>query len=176
MTYYRPNNIPELIALALDRDFPKFYQNRDLHLPNRALNLGPGNKVIQGTVGLELPEWDANSGVIPFPDFHFNEIFAFHFFEHLDCETAIKILNECERVLKVGGVLTIACPHAMSEMQVQDLTHKSFWHEDTLEVLMNNPHYVPTGYVWKLKLKSSFIAGLKYRNLMVFYQLEKWSR
>lgn len=159
--------------IALDSDAFHFFSHEP-HLGSlNNINLGAGNKLIEECISLDLPSWDAREGTIDRRDNTVNNIYAFHFFEHLEAENAIQILKECERILVPRGILHIACPHAMSELHHQDIMHKSQWHEDTLRVLLNNEDYDPTGHQWKLSIKSRFIAGLNYRNLMVFYQLEK---
>lgn len=169
----RPFDTASLINIALDSDKIQFHSHEPHlgHLNN--INLGAGNKIIEGCEPFDLPNWDARTGKISWPNNTVHNIYAFHFFEHLDAENAIQILKECERILVPRGILHIACPHAMSELHHQDIMHKSQWHEDTLRILLYNEDYDPTGHRWKLGIKSRFIAGTSYRNLMVFYQLEK---
>ena len=47
---------------------------------------------------------------IPFRDGSIRNIFSSHFLEHLTGEQSVKLLKECKRVLKSGGVLRIVVP------------------------------------------------------------------
>ena len=74
---------------------------------------------------------------IPFEDNSVDGILASHFFEHLDAQEALKMMRECYRVLKQGGILRISVPdpklfHDLSVEGCQDWgepnpeAHKSF--------------------------------------------------
>lgn len=52
---------------------------------------------------------DLSSG-LPFAENSIDYIFNEHFIEHLSREDGLIFLKDCFRVLKVGGVLRIACP------------------------------------------------------------------
>lgn len=145
------------------------------------LNLGAGRKLIHKTIPL-----DATTGwIAPYlPDYGDNEvngIYAYHFLEHLDKNTIIALLRECERVLCRGGLMNIAVPWAKAQIAFQDLDHKSFWTERTFKTLFENEHYQgATNYdnpdirPWRLQVRSIFLFGLIERNIMVFAQLEKF--
>lgn len=53
----------------------------------------------------------------PFADETFDYIVAEHIIEHIPCEDALKMLRECYRVLKNGGVVRISTPNI-------ELTHQ----------------------------------------------------
>ena len=48
----------------------------------------------------------------PFEDNYFNGVLASHILEHFDCHMDVKILNECKRILKPGGIIRISIPAA----------------------------------------------------------------
>jgi predicted SAM-dependent methyltransferase len=56
-------------------------------------------------------EWDLAKGV-PFLDNDLDGILASHLVEHLDAQEGVKLLKECYRTLKPGGVLLISVPDA----------------------------------------------------------------
>jgi predicted SAM-dependent methyltransferase len=53
--------------------------------------------------------WDVTKG-LPFTDAYIGGIFTEHMLEHVEFHIAIKILIECRRVLRAGGVLRIVVP------------------------------------------------------------------
>lgn len=68
----------------------------------------------------------------PWEDDSVTEIHASHFLEHFDPLDRCHIVNEMWRVLKVGGTVTIICPHWSSCRAYGDPTHKwppmgEFW-------------------------------------------------
>jgi ubiquinone/menaquinone biosynthesis C-methylase UbiE len=63
----------------------------------------------------------------PWPDNHFDHVYADNFLEHCDSHQAIFVLNAIGRVAKPGARVTIIVPHAMSQGAFQDPTHRSFW-------------------------------------------------
>lgn len=118
-------------------------------------------------------DWRAEDGM-PFKDETVAEIHAYQFFEHLDGETAVGLLRECERVLVPRGVLNIVTPYANSQHQFQALDHKSFWTEETWHWLFGEHNYDDhQSQPWKLKVHACFILGVVYRNLDLFTQLVK---
>lgn len=141
------------------------------------LNLGAGNSHILGSVSLDLPDWDGETDDIPAADNSIDHITAFHFLEHFTGAQAIRLLRECERVLRPGGFLTVAMPHWSSQLAHQDLDHKSFWTEETWKTLLKNIYYEKNQpRPWRLAVRFNLIAGVAHRNLMLFTQLEKTAR
>jgi SAM-dependent methyltransferase len=56
-------------------------------------------------------EWDLTKGV-PFMDNDLDGILLSHVLEHCDAQEGIKLLKECYRTLKPGGLLVISVPDA----------------------------------------------------------------
>lgn len=100
-------------------------------------------------------------------------IFAHHFLEHLDGETAVAQLREFERVLKVGGTVNVVVPYYNSQMASHDLDHKSVWCEETWRNTFANPGYDAKGRDWRLRVNFNLICGVVERNLALFTQLVK---
>ncbi len=60
-------------------------------------------------VSADVRVWDADDG-LPFKDGSVDGCYASHLLEHLPRETARRLLLECLRVLRSGGVLRLAVP------------------------------------------------------------------
>lgn len=150
----------------MDRQIP------DLAINNTGLilNLGAGNKSFPQAIPLDLPEWDYHDG-IPYPDESVSMIHAYHFMEHVDCP--VKMLLEIQRVLMPGGVANIVVPYYNSQMQAQDLDHKSQYCEMTWKTLFANPYYDKNRVEWKLDVGLNIIIGIVERNLCLMTQLIK---
>lgn len=105
-----------------------------------ALNLGCGTKLkVPGQDGFD--DWvnaDVSPGPgihvvrdfrrgLPFADEHFDHVFADNVLEHFASDDVIQLVNELDRVIKVGGTLRVIVPHFQSQGACQDPTHKSLW-------------------------------------------------
>lgn len=104
---------------------------------NFGLNIGCGTKHIREEgwhwINTDIRK-DVGADVVvdltarwPWPECHFDRVYADNVLEHFDSRGAIHVLNEIGRVLKPSGTATIIVPHAMSQGAYQDPTHKSFW-------------------------------------------------
>jgi SAM-dependent methyltransferase len=162
-------NIQELFALGMKRELGELVTPQGL-----VVNLGAGNSVGPWTAALDLPEWNAETDPIPYADDTVDGIYAFHFLEHLRSEHVVRMLREIQRVLKVGGTLTVVVPHRLGAMAFQDIDHKSFWTEETWRTLFRNPHYDKNREEpWRLEVKFNMIAGIVERNLCLMTQMVK---
>lgn len=77
------------------------------------LNLGAGEYPLDGWENIDItgPEpVDLSAHPWPFADGSADEILASHILEHFDRFEAVRFLDECQRILKPGGVLHIAVP------------------------------------------------------------------
>lgn len=162
-------NLQEIFKLGMKREL-----NELIEPGLKQLNLGSGNSPSKNAVNIDYPEWDATKNPIPYDNESLDTVWAFHFFEHFDGETVIKILHECERVLKTGGTLNIVVPHRLGSMAYHDLDHKTFWSEDTMKILLSTPYYNKNREVpWKFEINMSLIIGIVERNLALIIQLIK---
>jgi len=81
------------------------------------LEIGAGNKKGKnGWITLDLtPDcdiyWDLNKG-LPFTDESICKIYSSHVFEHFTFKEGQRLLDECLRVLKIGGIFSICVPNA----------------------------------------------------------------
>lgn len=100
------------------------------------LNLGAGSEPTEGWVNVDWIEQDGIDVVHnlldfpwPFDDEVADEMKAIDVLEHMPVisprneATAIKFIEECHRILKVGGKLTIQVPHHKSPNLWIDVTH-----------------------------------------------------
>jgi predicted SAM-dependent methyltransferase len=124
-----------------------------------------------GALPLDYPEWNADRDEIPFDADSVVEIHAYHFLEH--CVDPVRVLLECQRVMRKGAVMNIVVPYYKSEMAHHDLDHKHFFTEDTFKVLFNTPYYNKHKIHWHLSVHCCFIMGIVERNLALFVQLVK---
>lgn len=110
------------------------------------LNLGCGNDILEGYVNLDKYNLDGVDAVhdieklpLPFPDDHFDEIYAKDIIEHIDY---IPVLKDLHRIMKPGGILTIKSPHYTSTNFWTDPTHKHAFAVRTFSFFAkNNPNF-----------------------------------
>ncbi len=158
-------SIQDFFRLGMKRDIPQLIPAPP-NLPQ--INLGGGNNPF-GAKNYQLPEWTAGERLDE-RDGSVGLIHAYHFFEHLDFDTVLNVLEECHRVLDPVGVLQIVVPHAMSEGTHQDLSHKTLWTDDSFRNLYKNQYY-DRGELPAFTVHAAFIMGINWRNMAVFFQL-----
>lgn len=158
----------ELFYRAMDRYIPPI---EEAVVGGEKLNLGAGKKVFKGYTPLDYPEWDADSMPIPFADESVGAICAFHFLEHV--KDPVAVLLECQRVLKLGGVMNICVPYYNSQMAAHDLDHKKVFCEETWRVLFSNPYYNKNKIQWRFVVGFNLICGVVERNMCLITQLIK---
>lgn len=173
--------IIEVFEQGMDREVPEIvpfspiFHMRDGQWLRQfpILNVGCGNKRFDGTIGLDFPAWDAESGLpLPFETDTLGGIIAYHFLEH--CSDPIRILREFERVLAPGCPANIVVPYYNSQMQAHDLTHKHGFCEETWRVLFKTPYYDKNREApWRFKVGTNLIIGVVERNLALLTQLIK---
>jgi SAM-dependent methyltransferase len=101
---------------------------------------------------------DLTADPIPFPDDHFNRIYAYDFLEHLPMRAyvgaqdgrirtinvMINLFNEVARVLGGGGIFETFTPHLPHWPEVyRDPTHVSVWTEQTWDYFARPGQMVP---------------------------------
>jgi hypothetical protein len=159
-----------LFGLGMKRHLPRIERNtRGL-----VFDIGSSGRYrVPGAMTLGLPDWRWPRDLLPCGDGSASEIHCYHFLEHLAGEDAILFLQEAQRALMDDGVLNFAVPYYSSGLQAQDLTHKSFWNEETFRNLFNNQAYTPHAAPWTLRVGFQLIAGVNERNLSLIGQLIK---
>ena len=162
--------IQKLFKFGMKRDLPELIEYED----GIVVDVGATGKfVVPGAVAIGLPNWRWPNDPMPFSDGSVTTLHAYHFLEHLEGEHALLFLRELERVMVPGrSVLNFSIPYFSSSLAVQDLTHKSFWCEDTFKTTFDNWTYDPDGKgTWKLRVHFLMIAGIVGRNLALIGQL-----
>ena len=90
------------------------------------INLGAGDWECEGWTNLDysskwysdvqkqhkFKEYDIRSDDIPYGDGKVDCIYCSHVIEHIEDQFDERMMRECHRVLKSGGILRIACPDA----------------------------------------------------------------
>ncbi len=158
----------EFFRLAMKREIPQL-----MSVEGAALNLGAGFASIAGAIPLSIEAngWDADNDPIPYPNGSIATIHAYHFLEHLI--NPVNVLEECQRVLHVGGVMNICVPYYSSALAAQDLDHKKFFTEETWKTLFRNQGYDKNRIEWKLRERFNVICGIVERNMCLLTQLER---
>ena len=100
---------------------------------NVILELGCGpRKKVQGAIGIDAIDYegvdivgDVYAILNCFPDNTVDELFSFHFLEHV--QDLSKLVDEMARVLKPGGEIVSTVPHFSNPYFYSDYTHKQFF-------------------------------------------------
>jgi SAM-dependent methyltransferase len=157
----------EFFLLAMKREIPEL-----IDVEGPALNLGAGFSEIPRAISHSIETgWDADYQIIPYQDNSIATIHAYHFLEHLN--NPVKVLLECQRVLRIGGVMNVCVPYYNSNLASQDLDHKKFFTEETWRTLFNSTGYDKNKINWELRERFNVICGIVERNLCLLTQLEK---
>lgn len=111
------------------------------------IELGPGlNKVCEKAIGIDRIDSEAVDIVhdleegLPFlKTGTIDEVYSSHFLEHI--HNLEKLMAECDRVLKSGGVLRRRVPHFSNPAYYSDYTHRNFWGIYTLAYFAKEPYF-----------------------------------
>ncbi len=102
----------------------------------RLLNVGCGSQFHHDWINLDLISecedvlcHDLTCG-IPFPDQHFDAVYHSHVLEHLKPTDGIRLLEECLRVLKPGGIARIVVPDLERIAKLYLEKHDQAWQGD----------------------------------------------
>lgn len=114
---------------------------------------------------------DVNKGLSFLPDNSVDEIYSFHFLEHV--ENVESIMNEIYRVLKPGGKKIGTVPHFSNPYFYSDYTHHNFFGLYTLSYFSKTNYFkrrVPDFYSsanFKInKIKIGFKSPFFLRNIL----------
>lgn len=167
VVFQPPLTVRGMMELVTFRSIPEWLPDKP---GGYVLNLGPGNKHLANeTMALELPAWNAEHDDIPCGTGTVDTIYAIHFLEHL--RDPIRVLRECQRVLKPGGHLNVGLPYYRAQVAFLDIDHKSFWCEETWKNIFDNPYYDKNHHGWKFEVGCNLIFGIVERNVMLMTQL-----
>lgn len=160
----------DLFNFGMMRKYPDIISDCDPTFTN-VLHLGPGAKKIDGCSELEYPRWDAETDVMPYASDSFDQIHAYHFFEHI--QNLVPLIQECHRVLKPGGHINIVVPYYNSQLAIQDLDHKRFFCENTWRTLFDRSSYQKGKIDGRFEIATNLIMGDSEKNLCLITQLVK---
>ena len=97
------------------------------------LEIGCGKRPRSGYLTCDirpLPGVDfvCSADKLPFDDETVDEVYSRHVVEHFSLKEFLKVLEEWNRVLKIGGKIYIICPNLLWHLeQILNGTHESFW-------------------------------------------------
>lgn len=77
-------------------------------------------------------------GRMPFPDRSIESIISHHVLEHVG-DGFIRLMDECHRILKPGGIFRIIVPLFPSKTAVEDPDHKRYFMPDTFSAFYGGP-------------------------------------
>ena len=108
----------------------------------RCLQIGAGDKHIEGWLSTDLNPRDSDTIFLdatkpfPFPDQCLDFVFGEHLIEHVSWWGGQRLLRECRRVLRPGGVLRLATPDTARLIDLYrgeaggEGEHYLHWHHD----------------------------------------------
>ena len=132
----------------------------------------------------KLPE------IMPFKEGTFDGVLCSHVIEHFDCQDAVKILEDCRRVLKIGGILVVSVPDAeyfrlVLNIDTRDRAVELFgepicpdepWHKSFFDYgLFYNQHkqILTDTSLWCLLVKAGFSPAFLYVSNDTSKEIEK---
>lgn len=121
------------------------------------LDIGCGdNKKAPYFTGIDIDKYegvdiiqDLRFTPLPFEDNSVDGVYASHFLEHLTFDENLYLFNEIYRVLKPDKIFEVIVPHGFSYAGMVDLSHKTFWTEDTFGYFTPDNKYY---YSWFYEL------------------------
>lgn len=119
----------------------------------KRVDFGAGERKKDGCFAIDKTQYggidlvmDLRYAILPFADNQLEYAHASHFLEHLTFEEVLHFMNEVYRVMEVGGKFEIVVPHGFSYAGMSDLSHKTFWVEDTFGYFSPDNKYF---YEWE---------------------------
>lgn len=146
--------------------------------PKVVIELGCGtSRRIKGAISIDIIDVDSvdivanvDQGLSFLPDNSVDEIYSFHFMEHLSDITLF--MNELYRVLKPGGKKIGTVPHFSNPYYYSDYTHRSFWGLYSFSYFSKEPYFkrgVPNFYQdinFKINsIRIVFYSSFKFINI-----------
>ena len=120
------------------------------------LNLGCGDNLIQGAVNVDCFKGEGIDETVDLTQMPWkwkeesvDKIYLTHVLEHF--ANPKEILEECHRILKVGGLLEVVVPHSSCAMAVGCLGHYRTYSYDTLNDYLSRPFYYFKKTLFKTK-------------------------
>ncbi len=144
------------------------------------LNLGCGKTYIKDAVNVDFEETkycdkvvDLNRLPWVWADNSVDEIYMLHILEHFDVDMRIKILEEVHRILKLGGLLHIQCPHYTSMLALTCPDHKTAYGTATFSFLEGRNYISPKPLFKKELIKINYLMMLHTENKYINFDMQK---
>lgn len=113
----------------------------------KVLNLGCGDNPIQGAWNVDITDGekvDEVYNLLKFPwkweTGSIDKIYLVHVLEHF--EDTKRVIKECHRILRKGGLMEVIVPHSSSAMSVGCLGHYRTFSYNTLNDYLCRPFYL----------------------------------
>jgi predicted SAM-dependent methyltransferase len=103
---------------------------------------------------------------IPLPNNSVDFIFTSHFLEHLYLSEAKNLLNECFRVLKIGGVIRISVPDLEYAVSLYGSGKKKEMLEQYFFVEDDDSYYARHKYMYDFEILKNKLASAKFQNIL----------
>jgi len=120
------------------------------------LNLGCGNKYVQGAINLDVtgasrPDvvHNLNQRPWPFANDSFEKLLAYDVIEHLEDISAT--MEEIQRICRPGAIVHITVPHFSSANAFADPTHRHFFSKFSMD-------YFTSGHPTKFYSQARFVV------------------
>jgi SAM-dependent methyltransferase len=102
---------------------------------------------------------------IPLPNNSVDFIFTSHFLEHLYLSDAKNLLNECFRVLKIGGVIRISVPDLAYAVSMYGAGKKKEMLEQYFFVEDDDSYYARHKYMYDFEILKDKLEAAKFQNI-----------
>ena len=110
----------------------------------------------------EIIHWNVCKG-LPFKDDYFDIVYHSHFITHLDRDIAVKVMNECYRVLKPKGIIRVVVPDLEKIITIYNDAIKAI---EANEPSGSSRHADAIDELFELMVRNS-PRGTSYQNIIV---------
>ena len=103
---------------------------------------------------------------IPLPDKSVDFIFTSHFLEHLYLSDAKNLLDECFRVLKIGGVIRISVPDLEYAVSLYGIGKKKEMLQQYFFVEDDDSYYARHKYMYDFEILKDKLESANFQNIL----------
>lgn len=143
--FFVPSYLLQSLRFEITAFFGYRFSKNLTNLPQNEcyLNIGSGSDVVKGFINIDffgVPGIDYAADLrkpLLIPDNSVDGIFCEHTIEHLTYEQAQALLRECNRILKVGGVIRIILPDLSKFIEAYQVGNSN-WFEDWERLMFLN--------------------------------------
>ena len=138
------------------------------------LDLGCGKHKKEGFVGVDVFNFpgvdhvvDLGKGKLPFEDDTVDEVYANHFFEHLDIDDIVRLMSDIFRVCKNGAKVEIHTPHFSGDSNFYEFHKTSFRYNSFREFTSEKGMFTSNARFRRIKTKIHFSKGFYFWNIFI---------